>query len=180
MDADSQPYQPDPRHRDWRRRDYLEYAAIPSAAAAARYRTRQILTEWGLSALAEDAQVVISELVANALRAFEGDRRFPGDDPQRWEMARPPVRIWTVTDSRFVAFIVWDGFQGLPVPPPALPADDSENGRGLLMVDALTDRWGYYPASGEQWFPPLDGKVTWAAFDLATAEPAEALAARVS
>jgi len=34
--------------------------------------------------------------------------------------------------------------------------DDAENGRGLLLFDAISDQWGRYPARDEV------GKVVWA------------------
>jgi hypothetical protein len=37
---------------------------------------------------------------------------------------------------------------------PADPGADAENGRGLLLVEALSERWGYFGYDG--------GKVVWA------------------
>ena len=34
------------------------------------------------------------------------------------------------------------------------PGDDAESGRGLLLVEAISTRWGWYATS--------DGKVVWA------------------
>jgi hypothetical protein len=42
------------------------------------------------------------------------------------------------------------------LPEPGLPGLDDESGRGLMLVDALAERWGWdLPASGR-------GKVVWA------------------
>lgn len=41
----------------------------------------------------------------------------------------------------------------------ARPATDAESGRGLLIVEALADRWGVAPG-------PVPRKVVWAEIDL--------------
>ena len=55
--------------------------------------------------------------------------------------------------------LVWD-----PSPQPPAPADpgqDAEDGRGLLLVQALSLQWGwYFPASGSP--GGHAGKVVWA------------------
>ena len=49
---------------------------------------------------------------------------------------------------------VWDA--GPRPPPRADPGADAENGRGLLLVEALSERWGHFGHDG-------GGKVVWAA-----------------
>jgi hypothetical protein len=65
-----------------------------------------------------------------------------------------PVRLWVVSDKMQVVVLVWDAS---PLPPVLVDAsEDAETGRGLLLVQALSTRWGWH-------FPPgLGGKVVWA------------------
>lgn len=77
-------------------------------------------------------------------------------------MTQAAVRLWLVSDRARVVILAWDAS---PLPPvPADPRADAENGRGLLLVDAISERWGWY-VPGEQ--PSADapgqhGKVVWA------------------
>jgi len=59
-----------------------------------------------------------------------------------------------MSDRAQVVIFVWDAS---PLPPvPAEVGDDAENGRGLLIVQAVSAQWGWE-------FPPeLGGKVVWA------------------
>ena len=51
----------------WRRGDTLELAAVHSSVPQARRRTREMLWEWKLDFLADDAELVVAELASNAL-----------------------------------------------------------------------------------------------------------------
>ncbi|MFE7580664.1 ATP-binding protein [Streptomyces gardneri] len=96
------------------------------SAAVARRLVRTALTLWGLDLLIENASLVITELVSNAvdhsrLQAI----RVIVSRPSAYE-----VRVGVVDRSRTV---------------PTLGADsdgDEIRGRGLLLVDTLADRWG--------------------------------------
>jgi hypothetical protein len=67
-------------------------------------------------------------------------------------MGQVAVRMWLVSDLRQVVVFVWDAS---PRPPTrADPGADTESGRGLLLVEALSEHWGY--------FSPDGGKVAWA------------------
>lgn len=58
-------------HREVRfpRRSSLLLGALPSAVPCARLHTRQVLWEWSLSEVAEVAELLLSELVTNAVQA---------------------------------------------------------------------------------------------------------------
>jgi anti-sigma regulatory factor (Ser/Thr protein kinase) len=43
--------------------------ALPNAVPCARLHASLVLAEWGLKALAETAELIVSELVTNAVRA---------------------------------------------------------------------------------------------------------------
>jgi anti-sigma regulatory factor (Ser/Thr protein kinase) len=100
---------------------------------------KQVVIEWGLRDLADTTELLVSELMTNAIRASEG-------------LMSPTVRLWLVSDGHRLVIHVWDGSSRMPVRQDAAP--DSERGRGLLLVDALGEDWGSYRTAG--------GKVVWA------------------
>ncbi len=126
----------------WPLRTFLELGALPGAVPCARLHARNVLAEWGLKVFSESTGLLVSELVTNAIQIS----RVAGQDA--------PVRFWLVSDRTQVVIFVWDAS---PLPP--LPGDvgeDAESGRGLLIVQAISARWGWD-------FPPgMSGKVVWA------------------
>lgn len=46
----------------WPLRDFIELSGLPGAVPCARYHARQVLWEWQLPGLAEDAELLVSEL----------------------------------------------------------------------------------------------------------------------
>ncbi|WP_406304710.1 ATP-binding protein [Streptomyces sp. NBC_00885] len=117
-------------------------------ARLARLLTTAQLASWGLPS--ESAAHIVAELATNAI--VHG--RVPGRD-FRLDLAVQDggkrLRI-EVTDTRGDRFPPGPGA-------PATPAAGSESGRGLLIVEALADRWGV--ASG-----PVPRKTIWAELDL--------------
>lgn len=108
-----------------------------SAATARRLAQVVILREWGLTAkTAEDAVLLVSELVGNAVR-HTGARVFG----LRMRHRRGWIRIEVRDPSR-----------GLPCLMPVQEMDVS--GRGLFLVDKLADRWGVdlLPRGKTTWF----------------------------
>ena len=132
-------------HASWPHKDYLELPAERAAAPSARLRVRESLREWGLDALAEDAELVSDEIVANAVAVTR---------KARWQRGRPPVRLWTVASRRAVVILAWDACAQAPRLCAAGPEDES--GRGLVLVAALAG-WGHYEVPGS-----FGGKVVWA------------------
>jgi anti-sigma regulatory factor (Ser/Thr protein kinase) len=126
----------------WPCQSFLELGALPGAAPCARLHARQLLWEWGLTAFSESTELLVSELVTNAMRISRATAQYL------------PVRLWVVSDRAQVVIFVWDAS---PLPPVANDAaDDAENGRGLMIVQAISARWGWD-------FPPgMGGKVVWA------------------
>jgi len=114
-----------------------------------------VLREWGLKEFADVAEVVVSELATNSVRAT---RAVPRIGPY------PPIRLWLFAGTaRFEAGVlihVWDAAGGCPVPREAGP--DEEGGRGLTIVDALSADWGHYHPSPEGSLVGVGGKITWA------------------
>jgi anti-sigma regulatory factor (Ser/Thr protein kinase) len=137
---------------EWDLRTFLELGALPTAVPCARLHTRQVLWEWHLDALSYTAELVVSELVTNAVQAstgLTGSRRSG-----RWVPGTPPVRVWLSSDRQRVLIRVWDGSDRHPAP--QHPGPDAESGRGLLLVESLSADWGSYPPDKS------DGKVVWA------------------
>ncbi|MEU6485023.1 ATP-binding protein [Streptomyces sp. NPDC046887] len=120
----------------------------PRGARLARLLTVAQLAYQGLPS--ETAAQVVAELASNAM--VHG--RVPGRD-FRLELAVDDggkrLRV-AVSDTRN---------DRLPPDPgtPVVPPEDSESGRGLLIVEALADRWGVTVG-------PVPRKTVWAELDL--------------
>lgn len=127
----------------WPLRSYLELGALNTAPGSARAHVGAVLREWELSDIADDACLIVSELITNAVVATRDARR------------PDPVRMWTLGSGTRVLFLVWDATSSAPMRCVTTP--DAEHGRGLTIVDALSARWGSYDAGGH-----LGGKVVWA------------------
>ena len=126
---------------EWPLQDFLELAALPSAVPCARYHCRQVLWEWRLTGLAHSAELLVSELVTNAITAS----RSAGSDF--------PVRLWLLSDAVQVLIVVWDASPHLPARVDV--SAEAEAGRGLLLVEMISDQWGTCAT------PPC-GKTVWA------------------
>lgn len=118
----------------WPLRDALTLGALPGAVPSARAHLRQLLWEWGQAELAQDAGVVVSELVTNAVVASAELRP-----------AVAPVMVWLGSDRRSVLVAVADAS---PRPPARLDLQaDADGGRGLALVEAFSSRWGWHPVT---------------------------------
>lgn len=91
------------------------------------------LRVWGLAPLIDDAKLLVSELVTNALRYGQGGE----------------IEFRLVITLRGLLIAVDDGSDLRPRL--TVVGDSSETGRGLFLVDALADDWGVSP----------DGNTTW-------------------
>ncbi|MFF7048702.1 ATP-binding protein [Streptomyces griseorubiginosus] len=104
-------------------------SATPRGARLARHLALDQLRAWGLpydTPVAEAVAVIVAELAANAVT----HGRVPGRDFElRLSLVTGSVRI-EVTDTRA---------EPLPAVRPPGPLDDG--GRGLVLVEALADRW---------------------------------------
>jgi anti-sigma regulatory factor (Ser/Thr protein kinase) len=125
----------------------LDLPALPESAGVARRFTRRVLASWRLSALADDLDLVVSELITNALLHARADPR------------PSPGAVIRLTLERAPGALVCRVADGSCLPPtPEQAEDTAESGRGLLLVDALSASWG--------WSHEVGGKVVWASFDL--------------
>lgn len=120
----------------------MAFAAVPRAAGEARAFTASVLGSWDLSHLVETAELLVSELITNAVKHAGADI--------------PPV-ILAITCADALLVQVWDA-SDVPAVHRQV-ADDDVDGRGIGLVDALSKEWGC---------DVLDtgGKIVWFAIDL--------------
>ncbi|MFE0521617.1 ATP-binding protein [Streptomyces sp. NPDC058954] len=108
----------------------------------ARAFTERALLDWGLDQCIDDALTVVSELTANAMlharRCEAGGER---ETEVRLRLTRRPAHL---------VCAVTDRSDAVPVSPHA-PDSFQEHGRGLFMVEALAQHWGWtrYTPSGK-------------------------------
>jgi len=86
---------------NWLLHSFLELGALPGAVPSARLHARQVLWEWGRAKLTDSAELVVTELLTNAVNASQ------------WPQ---PVRLWLRSDRTRLLVLVWDAN---PHPPPA-------------------------------------------------------------
>jgi len=101
----------------------------PRAVTVCRRTLRLILTMHGLIRLVDTAELLATELVSNAVRHTKG----PAALRVRWSAG--VLRIGA-----------WDASPEPPEPPGVLDQlVDLETGRGLALVRACADLWGWQP-----------------------------------
>ena len=99
------------------------------------WHARQVLSEWRLPDGSENAELLVSELVTNAIQASLSA-----------EWIRP-VRLWLSSDRSRLLIQVQDSNR---YPPARTDAHgDDESGRGLLIVEAISTKWDWHPK--EDW-----------------------------
>jgi anti-sigma regulatory factor (Ser/Thr protein kinase) len=112
----------------------------------ARDVTRTTLGKWGLARLGDDAALVVSELVTNAVRY--------GNCAQR-RLEDQPITLILLRLAPHVLLAVADPSDEIPTPKE--PDYISEHGRGLHIVESYSTCWGW-DALEE------GGKAVWALF----------------
>ena len=108
--------------------------ALPAKVREARGLARDTLSTWGLSELSETVELLVSELVTNAVRYGAGD-----------------IGLRLIRAGSLLCEVRDDGYD-LPT---LCRADvTAENGRGLQLVTALAERWGAQrtPTGKVVWF----------------------------
>ena len=107
----------------------------PEAAARSREFLRTAICSIHHALVVQDAELLVSELVTNGVR-----------------YAAPPIVLRVECESAdSLRVLVRDGSPMLPHVNHAQPEDES--GRGLFLVDYISDEWGAEPTT--------QGKVTW-------------------
>ena len=103
----------------------FDLPADPTSPGRARSAVLEVLGEWGLDQLSDSALLLVSEVVTNGVRHAGTGLRMTLSRP-----ASDRVRI-AVTD--------WAPRAGVQV---RHSSRDAEGGRGLFLVDHLSDGWG--------------------------------------
>ena len=119
-----------------------------SRVRRARDFTASTLHKWGVAGRCDDIAIVVSELVTNALQHARPASRHTHTG---W-----PIQLGLLHPEHRVMCAVADASQAVPVP--REPDFLDETGRGLQVIAALSDQWGY-TTSGDM------GKVIWALFN---------------
>lgn len=100
------------------------FAPGPEAARSARHFVAAALSRWNMEALSDSAQLVVTELGTNALRH-----------------ARSQFTVHLARTSAKLRISVWDSCSEVPKWRDAAP--DATSGRGIAVVHALADNWGW-------------------------------------
>jgi hypothetical protein len=129
---------------------------VPEEARTARQFVRELLTCWELGYLSDDAEVIIAELVVNAVR--HGLRTAPqavaaGAPGAPGVAGASALRLCLLRRVGEVMLAVTDPSNEAPTP--RAPGWAGESGRGLQIVGALSYVWGWSPMEGR-------GKAVWA------------------
>ncbi|MGP4049287.1 ATP-binding protein [Streptomyces sp. 2A115] len=115
------------------------FSSTPRGARLARHLAVHRLNAWGIpygSDVSDTAALLVAELAANAVT----HGRVPGRDFEvRLGLDAYTLRI-DVSDPRGERRPAGPGGITTPAAPP-VPAALADGGRGLLLVDALADRW---------------------------------------
>ncbi|MDT0394832.1 MULTISPECIES: ATP-binding protein [Streptomyces] len=106
----------------------------PESVPGGRAFLSTALTAWDCDAQADDARLLVSELLANAVQHAQG-----------------PVTLHLCRTAAELTVEVGDGSPHLPEPRRA--GEDEESGRGLNLVRVLADSWGVRPTD--------EGKTIW-------------------
>ena len=129
-------------------RDVFCLPAKDASVAAARRRVGERLCEWGVAQpVHDDAALVVSELFTNAL--------------VHTDSTEITCRLQTTMETVYLA--ITDQGHGASGPEMREP-EEAENGRGLLLVNALAELWG---VRNEHGF----GRTVWAVLPCECDEP---------
>ncbi|WP_329144520.1 ATP-binding protein [Streptomyces niveus] len=131
--------------RDSSNEVHFRISRHPRGVGQSRSILRDALVGWGMErGVTEAAELVLSELVTNALRvSVPMDRQ---------------VGVGFVYDVEVGLLRLEVSDAGAGRPELGSPGDEEMCGRGLLLVDALADRWGVCDREGGI------GKTVWAQF----------------
>jgi anti-sigma regulatory factor (Ser/Thr protein kinase) len=135
----------------WTFQSALVLGALPTATPCARLHARNVAREWGLRHLSDTVELVVSELVTNAVSASVDEDQRPHYTDGHGAAC---VHLRLSTDRRAVLVEVWD--ENFRPPEPNQAGLDDESGRGLMLVEALAERWGWDLAANGR------GKIVWA------------------
>ncbi|MEU9388924.1 ATP-binding protein [Streptomyces sp. NPDC048324] len=135
----------------------LRLTAVPTAVGVSRMFVRHTLPRWNIPEQIENATLITSELVTNAITASG----LTDPDWESWQIkAEHVIAIQLRVFDGSLYAEVWDRTPETPVR--QNPDFNATSGRGLLLVESLAERWGVYR-------PHIGGKVVWAELPLGSA-----------
>ena len=111
----------------------------PTSAREARDRLAPLLSSWPNEAARDNAVLLLSEIVTNAVRHTEGET----------------ILITVTTMDHHLRVEVHDDSASMPLPRPS----DETGGLGLYLIDHLSDRWGvdqHHGGGKTVWFEMRD------------------------
>ncbi|MGW4562174.1 amino acid permease [Streptomyces sp. NPDC004561] len=114
------------------RNQFAQWALAPDPAAVATIRTAvsKQLNDWGLDELSFTTELIVSELVTNAIRYVGG-----------------PIEVRLIRDRHLICEV---SDTGHTTPNLRHAASDDEGGRGLFIIAQMTEHWGTrYTATGK-------------------------------
>jgi anti-sigma regulatory factor (Ser/Thr protein kinase) len=109
-------------------------ASEPESASVAREFTTAALRAWRLGMVADAAVTIVSELVTNAI--LHGSCHDP-------DAAEPAIVGLKLRSSANELTVIVSDRSTSPPADAATPGPCAESGRGLGVVEALADRWGW-------------------------------------
>ena len=111
-------------------------APHPESVRDARDFTRATLCGWGMAAVCDDAELVVSELVTNALRHGLSGSGAPGPYG-----SGPVIGLRLMIQAPHLLCMVTDPSREIPLrrDPDLLDA----TGRGLCVIESCSFRWGW-------------------------------------
>ncbi|MFC8368481.1 ATP-binding protein [Streptomyces sp. NPDC057239] len=134
----------------------IPFLAEPKEVSVLRSLVRTRLNDWGLQELSDSAQLCVSELVSNVITHVG--------------CGTPASLTVSLRGTRLRIELRDPDARALPTLVEA--SDDAEGGRGMVLVDALTERWGVELHD--------DSKVTWCELVATPAAPDGRAGARVT
>ncbi|MEW2164723.1 PAS domain S-box protein [Streptomyces sp. NPDC007084] len=112
----------------------VELPAVPESVPEGRAFLGKALTSWDCGPAADDARLLLSEVLTNAVQHAQG-----------------PIGLHLCRGATDLTVEISDHSPHLPQP--RMAAEDEESGRGLILVRALAHNWGVRPTD--------QGKTTW-------------------
>lgn len=139
---------------EWPLFSYLgPLGALLTAPRVARMYTRLVLAEWRIGTLADTAELIVSELVTNAVQVSTGPAGLPAYDA---DGRLPVIYLRLLSDRILLRIEVWDQMPEILGTPIARETDEyNESGRGLTIVESASERFGFSSVPG--W----PGKYVW-------------------
>lgn len=136
--------------------DYVDakinyFHPITTSASVARRETFRLLRKWSIEDFTDQAELIVSELVTNAIRATREIQGTPSGDASDATRGSIQLTLTLISECFFIS--VSDGSPKSPQKCDLAP--ESVNGRGLLLVESMCNEWGFY-------FRQDRGKVVWA------------------